>query len=72
MEFIRPVADLFGISPVMLIVLTIGGLLLIGFWYLLKFALKIAWKTFSIGCVTILVVLGALYVVSVILSAAAR
>ena len=67
MEIITPIADLFGISPQLLIGLTVGGLILVVLWYVLKFALKVAWKTFAAGCVVIALLIGGLFVAAVIL-----
>jgi hypothetical protein len=53
MEFIQPIADLLGISPGMLIALTVLGVVAVIGWYVLKAALKITWKFFVAGVVVI-------------------
>jgi hypothetical protein len=68
MEIIQPIADLFGISPGLLIALTILGVLLVVGWYILKFAFKMAWKTFSAGCVLIALLVGGVFMGSFLLS----
>ncbi len=70
MEIIQTIADLFGISPGLLIVLTILGLLLVGGWYFLKFTLRMAWKTFSVGCLLIVILIGGFFVGSFLLNLA--
>jgi ABC-type maltose transport system permease subunit len=67
LEIIRPVADLFGISPLLLVVLTVGGVALVVLWYILKAALKIAWKVFAAGCLVIAIGMGTLFAAAVIL-----
>ena len=68
LEFIAPMAQFFGISPVMLLVLTALALMLLGAWYTLKFVLKLAWKVMLPGCLLIILVLGGLYLVGVFLT----
>jgi hypothetical protein len=68
MEFIQPIADLLGISPLLLIALALLFLLLVGAWYVLKFILKLAWKVMLPGCLLIILVLGGLYVAGVLLA----
>ncbi len=69
MEFINAMADLIGISSTALIIISIAGVILVVGWYVLKAALKIAAKTFAIGCMTIIGLVVGLYVVFVILRA---
>ena len=66
MEIIKPIADLFGISPQLLVILTVGGVALVVLWYVLKAMLKIAWKAFAFGCVVIAIGLGTLFIAAVI------
>lgn len=68
LEFIAPMAQFFGVSPLMLLVLTALSLMLLGAWYVLKFILKLAWKIMLPGCLLIVLVLGGLYAISVILT----
>ena len=67
MEFIEAMANLIGISPIALIVISVAGVLLVAGWYALKAILKIAAKTFAVGCVTIVGLMAGLYVVFVVL-----
>ncbi|MBN1311286.1 MAG: hypothetical protein JXB30_07690 [Anaerolineae bacterium] len=69
MEFIQAMANLVGISSTALIVIAIAGVILVGGWYVLKAAFKIAARTFAIGCVTIIGLVAGLYVVFVVLRA---
>lgn len=69
MEFIQAMADLIGISSTALIVIAIAGVILVVGWYVLKTALRMAAKTFAIGCVTIIGLVAGLYVVFVVLRA---
>lgn len=62
MEILRPIADLFGISPTMLLVLTLLGVLLVGGWYFMRFTVRMAWKTFVSGCALIALLIGGLLV----------
>lgn len=62
-------ANLVGISSTALIVIAIAGVILVGGWYVLKAAFKIAARTFAIGCVTIIGLVAGLYVVFVVLRA---
>jgi hypothetical protein len=67
LDIIRPVADLFGISPPVLVALVVGGVALVVLWYILKAVLKIAWKAFAFGCLVIAIGLGTLFIAAVIL-----
>jgi ABC-type maltose transport system permease subunit len=67
LEIIAPIADLLGISPRLLVILTAGGVALVVLWYVFKAVLKIAWKTFAAGCVVIAIGIGTLFVAAIIL-----
>lgn len=69
MEFINAMADLIGISPTALIIISIAGALLVAGWYVLKTTVKMAARTFAIGCVTIIGLVVGLYAVFVVLRA---
>ncbi len=69
MEFINAMADLIGISSTALITIGIAGVILIVGWYVLKTALKLAARTFAIGCITIIGLVAGLYIVFVVLQA---
>ena len=68
LEFIAPMAQFFGVSPVMLLVLTALFFMLLGAWFTLKFLLKLAWKVMLPGCLLIILVLGGLYLVGVFMA----
>ena len=65
-EILSPIADFFGISPLMLLLITLVFLLLVGIWYVLKFVLKLAWKIMAPGCLLIILIIGGLYLVGVV------
>ncbi len=69
MEFINAMADLIGISSTALITIGIAGVVLVVGWYVLKTALKLAARTFAIGCITIIGLVAGLYIVFVVLQA---
>jgi hypothetical protein len=69
MEFINAMADLIGISSTALITIGIAGIALVVGWYVLKTALKLAARTFAIGCMTIIGLVVGLYIVFVVLQA---
>jgi len=64
--FLQPFADWLGVTPVQLILVVAVGVGLVVGWYALKLALRIATKVFAIGCVSILLLLGGLYIVFVV------
>jgi hypothetical protein len=69
MEFIEAMAELIGISSGALIGIAVAGIVLVVGWYVLKTAFKIAARTFTIGCVTIIGLVVAVYIVFVVLQA---
>ena len=54
MEFLEPIANLLGLTSTQLMVIAGVSLGLVIFWYVLKTALKIAAKAFTVGCFTII------------------
>lgn len=66
MEFLQPIADLFGISTTMLLVLAGLFVVLVGAWYVLKFVVKMTWKVMSVGCAVIVLVIGGLYLLALL------
>ncbi len=61
MEFLEPLASLLGVTAGQLTTVAIVGMLLVAGWYMLRAALRIAVRLFTIGCITILVVVAGLY-----------
>ncbi len=61
MEFLEPLASLLGVTAGQLTTVVIVGMLLVAGWYMLRAALRIAVRLFTIGCITILVVVAGLY-----------
>lgn len=59
------IAQLVGLTVTQLLILAAAGAVLVVGWYVLKAALKIASRVFTIGCVGIVVVVGVLYLVYV-------
>lgn len=68
MHFIEQMAALVGLSPGLFIALIASGMILLGGWVILKTALKIAWKTFTTGCLLMLLLIGGLYIGSLLLA----
>ncbi len=68
LEYIQPIADLFGITPLMLVVIVVLFLVLVGAWYVLKFVLKLAWKVMLPGCLLIIMVLAGLYIAGLLMT----
>jgi len=68
MEFIEPIANLLGISPTMLITISVVFVVLLVVWYVLKFVLKLAWKVMAPGCALIALLIAGLYVAGVVLT----
>ncbi len=66
MEFLEPLARLLGISAGQLMAIAIVGAVLVVGWYVLRAALKMAVRVFTLGCLTILVLVVGLYVVLVL------
>lgn len=69
MEFIQPIADLLGVSPTMLIGITVLGIVAVIGWYILKAALRITWKLFLAGVTVIGVGLLMLLIGAIVLGA---
>jgi hypothetical protein len=61
MEFLEPLASLLGVTAGQLTTVVIVGMLLVAGWYMLRAALRIAVRVFTMGCITILVVVAGLY-----------
>ena len=61
MTALQPIADLLGITTNQLMIVGIVLIVLVVGWYILKAVLKIAGKVFSVGCFTILLLGGGLY-----------
>lgn len=60
------IAELLGITTAQLTTLAIAGAALVVAWYVLKTVMKIATRVFAIGCLGLLVVVGALYAIFVL------
>lgn len=67
MELIEQMAALVGLSPGMFIVIVAASVILLTGWAILKTFLKIAWKTFTTGCLLLILLIGGLYVSSLLL-----
>jgi hypothetical protein len=61
MEVLDFIAGLVGITATQLIIVFVAVVVLTIGWFILKQAVKIAARIFAIGCFTIIVVVGALY-----------
>ena len=61
MEFLNPIANLLGVSTTELVIVAAAVLILTVGWYVLKAAVKVASKVFTIGCFTILILGAGLY-----------
>ena len=61
MEFLDPIAQLLGITTTQLVIIAVAGLVLTVGWYVLKAAIKVASKIFTIGCFTIILLGAGLY-----------
>lgn len=61
MEFLDPIAQLLGITTTQLVIIAVAGLVLTVGWYVLKAAIKVASKIFTIGCITIILLGAGLY-----------
>lgn len=59
----QAIADLVGVTVTQLWILAGAGLVLVVGWYILKTALRIASRVFAFGCVGIIVLVGALYLI---------
>ena len=66
MEFLQPIADLLGITVGQLVGISVALLALTIFWFLIKQAIKLATRIFTIGCLTIVVIGVGLYLFFVI------
>jgi ABC-type iron transport system FetAB permease component len=64
--FLQPIGEWFGLSVTQLILVVVIGVGLVVGWYVLKLVFRIASKVFTFGCVGILLLLGALYVIFLI------
>lgn len=58
MEIINSAAELLGISPGLLIALTIGGVVLLGGWVVLKTVARFTWRIFVSGCLLMVILIG--------------
>jgi len=67
MEFLNPIANLLGVTTTQLVIVAVALLLLTVGWYVLKTALKVASKVFTIGCFTIVILAAGLYLFFVLL-----
>lgn len=61
------IAELLGLTVAQLTTILIAGVVLVVGWYVLKTVLKLAVRSFTVGCVTIVLAVGALYVFFVVL-----
>jgi hypothetical protein len=61
MEFLDPIASLLGITTTQLVIVSAAILVLTVGWYVLKAVVKVASKVFAIGCFTIILLAGGLY-----------
>ena len=68
MEFIEPIANLLGLSPMMLVAISALFLVLVVVWYVLKFVVKLAWKVMAPGCALIAMIIVGLYIAGVVLT----
>lgn len=60
------IAELLGITVSQLTILGVAGAALVVAWFVLKTVMKIASRVFAIGCLGLLVVVGALYAIFVL------
>lgn len=68
MEVINTLADFLGMSPGLLMVLLVAGIVLVVGWTVLKFVMRVAWKTFSAGCLLLIILIGGLLIGSAMLN----
>ncbi len=61
------IAELLGLTVSQLNTILIAGVVLVVGWYVLKTVLKLAARAFTVGCFTIALAVGALYVFFVVL-----
>jgi hypothetical protein len=61
MEFLDPISQLLGITTTQLVIIAVAGLIATVGWYVLKAAIKVASKIFTIGCFTIILLGAGLY-----------
>ena len=68
MEIVNQLAGLVGLSPTMFIVIVVAAVVLLGGLAILKAVLQFAWKTFMTGCLFLILLIGGLYIGSLLLS----
>jgi hypothetical protein len=64
--FLQPIGEWFGLSATQLILVVVIGVGMVVGWYVLKLVFRMASKVFTFGCVGILLLLGALYLIFVV------